>query len=118
MGARDCMMGGTSYHELANRNPSPTITPTATRSAPIVPGRLMTSSPRVCASGRRTYGSPAISGARYALRSFSYGVVMIELHPALSNSFGNDVSSLKFLLDAVAVQQAKFQFRPRCSIAR
>jgi hypothetical protein len=65
MGARDCMMGGTSYHELANRNPSPTIRPTATRSTPIVPDCLITSSSRACASGRRTYGSPAISGGRY-----------------------------------------------------
>jgi hypothetical protein len=32
-------------------------------------------------------------------------VVMIKLHPALSNSFGNDVFSLKFLLDGFAVQQ-------------
>jgi hypothetical protein len=59
------MMGGTSYHELANRNPRPTIRPTATRSAPIVPDCLMTSSSRACASGRRTYGSPDISGARF-----------------------------------------------------
>jgi hypothetical protein len=105
MGARECMIGGTSYHELANRNPSPTIRPTATRSAPIVPGSLITSSPRARASDRGTYCSPAISGARYAWRFFSCGVVMIELHPTLSNSFGNDASSLKFLLDGVAAQQ-------------